>query len=610
MRAPYSAGKLPPTLLVAALALLWNHVFAAEANVAPRAPLGIVAGQLQVLEDSSGSATIEQILERRDRFRVVPGKTPNFHFSASAFWLRLPVENRRDRMAKLFLDIRHPTLDYIDLYVLHHDGRRETVRSGDRMAARDRPVAATTLVLPFELRAGESTELFLRVRADAGALIVPISLIERDALDAFILSQRLLHGVLLGLFIALFVYNLLVYVSLRDRSHLYYVLYLPFALLTLTSLDGFGPSVLYPAWVWPGNEGLVVFSGITFFLILSFARAFLNTPEYRDLDRWIRWLLAVSALLAVSPLILPIRVAYEFDMLMVFIFPLVSGMVGVVSWRRGKREARFFVLGQFASWIGLVAFGLLIYDALPFNIFLFESISLGIAADALLLALALADRIRLLQSAKLAAENDARRNLEMRRDELERIVANRTAELDLARQRAERLATTDPLTGIANRRGLRETTEREVKLAIRRRRPLAVVMFDLDHFKRVNDTFGHIEGDRVLRDVVMAARKEIRDTDLFGRIGGEEFLLILPDTSREGAVQVAERIRGRIAADVSVGSPQQTITASFGVASLTAPTQDLAELESTADAALYRAKRAGRNRVEVIEPPEVSAANS
>lgn len=558
----------------------------------------VVPGQLQVLEDASGEATFEQVLVRRDRFSKLTSATPHYHFTSSAYWFRLPVENRRDRSVSVFLDIKHPTLDYVTLHVLRADGNVTTVRSGDRLAARARPHPATSLVLPFALAPGETAELFLRVRADAGALIVPFEILELEGLQAEMLARRLLHGALLGLFGALFLYNLLAYLTLRDRSHLYYVVYLPFALLTITSLDGFGPSVLYPAWTWPGNEGLVVFSGVTFFLILSFTRAFLETHLHPDLDRWIKLLLGINVLLAISPLFLPIRVAYELDMLMVFVFPLVCCLVGFASWRRGKREARFYVLGQAASWIGLVLFGLLIYDVLPFHLLLFEAISLGIAADALLLALALADRIRRLQGAKLEAENSARRNLEVRKEKLERLIAARTAELDGARREAERLATTDALTGIANRRGLLEPAEREIKLALRNDRPLAVVMFDLDHFKRVNDSYGHAEGDRVLRDVVTAALQVIRDTDLFGRVGGEEFLAVLPDTTEEAAVVVAERIRERIGAEVVCGVPPQPVTASFGVAGLKAPKTTLAALEAAADAALYGAKHKGRNRVE------------
>jgi len=564
-------------------------------------PEGVLIGQLQVLEDPKAEATLDKILGQRQRFRQVVVKTPNYNFSSSAFWFRLTIQNRRDQPIALFLEEKHPAIDDLTLYVVHSDNRRDTVHSGDRIAARDRPYPGSTLVLPFLLAANESAELYLRARSDAGTIMVPFELLDKHSLEESLLEARLFHGVMLGLFLSLFIYNLFVYALLREKSYLYYMAYLPFAYLTITSLDGFGPGVLYPWTTWPGNEGLVVFSGITFFLILSFTRAFLRTSELGGIDRWVKLLIGVSVFLAVSPLVLTIRVAYQIDVLMVFVFPVLCSLVGIAAWRRGRTEARFYVLGQAASWVGLLAFGMLIIGALPYHLLLFEGISIGISADALLLSLALADRIRILQKARLLAEDTARRNLEVRQEELERIVAERTNELNLARKKAEFQATIDSLTGIYNLRGLLENAEREVKLALRSGRPLSVVMLDIDHFKRVNDAYGHAEGDRVLRDLVSSVSRDMRSTDLFGRVGGEEFLLVLPDTSRESAVQLAERLREHIAKEVSVGVPPTFVTASFGVAWITESSRNLDRLQSAADAALYRAKQNGRNRVEMAE---------
>jgi diguanylate cyclase (GGDEF)-like protein len=186
------------------------------------------------------------------------------------------------------------------------------------------------------------------------------------------------------------------------------------------------------------------------------------------------------------------------------------------------------------------------------------------------------------------------------RRELERLVAQRTAELDAARKQAELLATIDPLTGILNRRGFFERAERDLQIAHRRRSPIAVAIFDLDHFKRVNDTCGHAEGDRVLREAALVAKNSIRTTDLLGRIGGEEFMVVMPDTRPEDAVQVADRIRVTLSTMVFTGKPPQCITASFGIAGSATGYASMDGLQSVADKALYRAKNNGRNRVEVV----------
>jgi diguanylate cyclase (GGDEF)-like protein len=346
---------------------------------------------------------------------------------------------------------------------------------------------------------------------------------------------------------------------------------------------------------------LTVFSGVAYLCILAFTRAFLATREHPRLDIAVKLLMVASLAVTFAPLFVTMNVSYQMLMAMLYVFPLASGVIGFVSWWGGRREARFFVLGQAASWIGLLTVGLMIHGVVPYGTIVGEGISIGIAADALLLAFALADRIRLLQDAKLTAENAARKNLELRREELERIVSERTSDLEIARKQAETLATIDPLTSILNRRGLLPPAEREVSIARRHGRSLAVVMFDLDHFKRVNDRCGHAEGDRVLRDVAAAAKACIRQTDLLGRIGGEEFLIVLPDASRDIARQTAERIRGYIEANVAPGVPREPVTASFGVAWLNDDVTSIDALESSADHALYRAKHRGRNRVELAD---------
>jgi diguanylate cyclase (GGDEF)-like protein len=170
----------------------------------------------------------------------------------------------------------------------------------------------------------------------------------------------------------------------------------------------------------------------------------------------------------------------------------------------------------------------------------------------------------------------------------------------------ERQALVDGLTGLANRRQCEETLASELARVERFGGPLAIVVADLDWFKDVNDRHGHPSGDAVLREFAQLLNETVRDIDLAGRWGGEEFLVILPGTHLDGGAQVAERIRlalaGRIVLSAD-GSPIP-VTASFGVAA-TPPASTAAELFSAADAALYEAKRNGKNRVEVA--PEAVA---
>ncbi len=157
----------------------------------------------------------------------------------------------------------------------------------------------------------------------------------------------------------------------------------------------------------------------------------------------------------------------------------------------------------------------------------------------------------------------------------------------------------DGLTGAYNKRYLQERFEAEFAFALRHRTPLSLLLFDLDHFKHVNDTYGHLAGDRVLREVARRVQADVRREDVFARYGGEEFAVLSLGTPLEGAVRFAERLRQRIAATpVDHEGRPIAVTVSIGVA--TGPGPHLGtptELIEAADRALYRAKREGRNRV-------------
>ena len=169
---------------------------------------------------------------------------------------------------------------------------------------------------------------------------------------------------------------------------------------------------------------------------------------------------------------------------------------------------------------------------------------------------------------------------------------------DLADQ-ARRLAATDMLTGLLNRRGFEEAARAQIQLAAREARQLALVLMDIDLFKDVNDRFGHPAGDRVLRLLACEVSSSIGPADIFARIGGEEFALIMPDALLERAAAAAEALRAQVAATDMRLAASHRVTVSFGVVALSKGQPDLSALLRRADAALYRAKDSGRNRVAV-----------
>jgi diguanylate cyclase (GGDEF)-like protein len=194
----------------------------------------------------------------------------------------------------------------------------------------------------------------------------------------------------------------------------------------------------------------------------------------------------------------------------------------------------------------------------------------GIFVDVILLSIALADRMKITQEKKLIAEKEAK---------------------------------TDMLTGLLNRRAYYEISEMEYQKVLRYQRILSVVMFDVDEFKKINDSYGHNTGDSVLQYVAKLARETIREYDYAFRMGGDEFLLLLPETNEKQASILSERLREKIEKQEMTDSKGNVffVTASFGVVEHTVSEICMELLSKRADEALYQAKESGRNKVQVLD---------
>ena len=198
---------------------------------------------------------------------------------------------------------------------------------------------------------------------------------------------------------------------------------------------------------------------------------------------------------------------------------------------------------------------------------------------------------------------DKSRELYLKSRELEsalQAAENARITLEGLYREVERLSRLDPLTGLNNRRSFFSDADHAVQLGHRHRRPVSCAMLDIDHFKRINDTWGHDAGDRVLVDVAIACRESIRRTDHLARFGGEEFCFLFPETDLAGAAVFAENIRSAIASmAVKVGANLLSVTVSMGVSTLLDASDSLEQLIKRSDLSLYQAKASGRNCVVV-----------
>ena len=288
--------------------------------------------------------------------------------------------------------------------------------------------------------------------------------------------------------------------------------------------------------------------------------------------------------------------------------PLVSGMrwgTLIVTFSTARIQStigRMALLASLAMLIALMAMGLLVYI----------NLSMAVASPVQSLTEA-SEKLAKLQFEDIDADDFSgefhrlavafstmQRELESHTRELSEAIRERTQELQDALTQVEALARTDGLTGISNYRHFKESTSREVQLAVRARGPLSLLMIDVDFFKVYNDNHGHPAGDRVLSEIGRVLSECVRTTDIVARYGGEEFAVALVDTDATAAKQVAEKIRSSVAGqrfERADTQPGGRLTVSVGVATIPTDAADFDALVQMADQMLYKAKETGRNRI-------------
>jgi diguanylate cyclase (GGDEF)-like protein len=335
------------------------------------------------------------------------------------------------------------------------------------------------------------------------------------------------------------------------------------------------------AFEWPGLSLLLPVQSYTWNVTaaLSGAVACLFVREIADLKRFLPraytafgWLAGTFFVLAFANLAQLIGLGGIVAAIgnLVFLFAAVFTLVvAFLAWRRSSRAAGWFLVawGLLEAFTIATSIRLLITDPEGAEWLLYYGLPLSMVAAAVLIALGVADRLR---------------------------------EQRLALSDAERRAQTDPLTGVLNRRSLVERLDAACLRAQARGLPIALLFIDLDHFKQINDSYGHLAGDACLRAIIAPIQAELRQSDVVGRYGGEEFVVILSSADASAAEPIAERIRKRVS-EVRIegyGEPIK-LTCSIGIA-----TSDMLgvwgeHLIAHADTAVYAAKRFGRNRVQV-----------
>jgi diguanylate cyclase (GGDEF)-like protein len=436
---------------------------------------------------------------------------------------------------------------------------------------------ALSIVLPRDWRADQP--VYLHVDA---ATTVPRRVAVADMVDAR--GRDIVNARLDTFFPAIQLATLLVMLSfflvLRERMYAYFVGQIFF--IVLFELYQFGLGYEYPPLnlLAPlGARAPVLMASIAAVLAIDFARQFLDLPHNAvRLDRilaWLRWPLTAIALCAAVPPIAPDWLVESALALALLLSAPLLLTAGVIGWQQGGHRGGYYLCAWIPGLLFVIVRALQLILDWPQPVWLEFALPAAFSSASIVLAFGLADHIVSIRH--------------------ERDVAHRLAEHDM-------------LTGVLNRRAILARLRTAFLEAREKNRPLTVLFLDLDHFKRVNDSYGHRAGDQCLRAVIAPIASELRQGDALGRYGGEEFLVVLPGAVVSNAEAVAERIRRRIEEmPMLISGTRVGLTMSVGVATLDQSVMTPDDLIEHADAALYLSKTGGRNLVSTHRGPTPSA---
>lgn len=562
------------------------------------------AQQLRYFIDDSNSMTLDTLPAEEDRWQALQARHLNLGYVAPPIWIKWRMQRSAPLPMDWYLVIHYAMLDHIDVY-LRESGTTAPqmhLTLGDHLPFKQRPLVHPEFITPLTLNSDQPYEVVLRIQS-SGSIQVPISVEnpvffwEQDRFRAMLEAGSYLICLVMAL------YNFVLYLFLRDKSYLFYVLYIVFLMVGLGAIRGWSYQYLWPETPQVQDWAVILGTLLGAASALAFATSFMRLQQIAPRMHYVVSSMAVLCLITAGiGVFLKYHTAVQLAVGLTLTFSVAMAGIALGIWYKTRsRQAALYSMSWMFLLIGASLYMGNKFGLFPVNFVTDEGLRVGALFEIVFLSLALADRVNQDRAATEAAQ---RKMIELQasmNSELEKQVKTRTQELEYLNQLLHQSSITDALTSTANRRHFDDMLDKEYRRAIREGLPLALLMVDLDHFKRINDTWGHPVGDVCLQEAARILLSTIkRPPDMVARYGGEEFAVLLPNTPIEGALVVAEQIQEKLRAlMISVSNGQQVrVTASIGAASQYPQIgDDHATLTQAADTALYAAKHGGRDRV-------------
>jgi len=563
----------------------------------------------QLYVDRQHVLTIEDILSPNNVIEFSPlidGKF-NLGYRPETHWFKASINNSSPHELKQLLEFNFPLLDDIGVYIVNATSKRILSRydGGDTRPFSRRVYQHPNFVFPLTLPGRTKFDFYFRIKSKgsmtAGATLwQPDIFPEQNRLEYFYISLYI------GLLIGLMAYNLLLFLSLKEISYLYYVLFSGSMLFAIGSFNGIWFELLWPTLPLWHNLSVPISFGLTGLFAALFSKSFLqtisNAPSLNHAFSFIA--LAFALTVIASPFISLLYMAPIISMCAIAL-ALTSILSGLFLSIKGDKFAFIYLIAWILFMIGTAVFSARNVGWLPDTLWTRYGIVFGSALEMILLSFALAQRINYLSQEShdsrqetFKAKNYLIEVLKNSERELLHRVKKRTEALENANQKLliqedelKKLAHYDPLTGLANRTLITEQLSLLLTRCKREKIKLAVLFLDLDGFKAINDKYGHQIGDDLLVSIAKKLRKILRDSDVIGRLGGDEFIVLVETGNGElDPSQVAGKIKQSLSNRVLIDGYSVQVGVSIGIAIYPDDGESLDTLISVSDAKMYTDK--------------------
>jgi two-component system, sensor histidine kinase LadS len=412
---------------MAIVVLSWSPVLAREPVPVQEVSESVAIGDhLGYLEDPGAKLTFDQA--RQGAYLPAPDE-PSFGFTDSVYWFHLALHNSADTVAERLLEIGYPPLDQLTLYVEGADGNFDELHSGDEHPFAHRPIEHHNFVFPIAVSPSSTIDVYIRVESSS-SMQVPIKLQTARAFATASARTSLFMGIFYGVVMVMTLYNLFLFIGLRDRSYLYFCIFVAGYCVVQAGIDGFAYQYAWPnspAW---NRLSLPLSVAVTSLGGMLFARSFLDLratlPRADQLLRALLWVIGATILVSLA---VPYADSIRLVAVEAAVFSILLLVIGTISLRAGNRAARFFVLGWLAFLLGAVLLVLSKFGVLPVSVPTVHGPRIGAVLDMLFLSFALADRINFMKAETETAQRSALEAQTLATHRLEEEVAKQTREL-------------------------------------------------------------------------------------------------------------------------------------------------------------------------------------